>query len=616
LPFTVAEMHPINFQKILGLVLLLWLALPNISAAQRRIEQDTNKGGVIKIIHVGNMIEDLQGFDKIKWISNGFRLRIDSTNMFGDSAVIINDDRVFAYGNIVIQQGDSLEVFTDTLYYTRADDIAELRGEVVLKQGSKQLWTTDLRYYLGERYGEYHKGGVLVDGDLQVSSETGIYKAWNEEITFRDSVIVLHPKFNLAADSMKYLAGESKVLFTGPTTINTAQQSRIYCESGYYDLKTETSEFNRNNQYVDADKTATADTIRYNAKRSEITMLGNVIVLEKDRRITGDTLEYAETTGDIRIKGDPAHYQDSSRNIVSAEIYYNKKTDKVSTKGESIIRDGSMVLKAEQSDYSESTGLGRAMGNVIWVDTVSNIGVMADVLDYDMQDQYILSYKQTKRPLFFTIVDGDTLYIAADTLNMYTVVDTTIQADSFRMIRAYHNVRLYKSDMQGKADSLVFHGVDSVFTFFGDPVLWTDSTQFSGDTILMTMKEKKLDEIVLQQRALIISEVMKTYYDQIKGKSIIADFDSSFIRQMWVTGNAESIYYAKDDNGAFIGVNKTICSKMQFTFLNNEIELLKYYGENTSNMMPMGQANHDSMRLEGFNWRAGERPLTIADLLK
>jgi hypothetical protein len=83
-----------------------------------------------------------------------------------------------------------------------------------------------------------------------------------------------------------------------------------------------------------------------------------------------------------------------------------------------------------------------------------------------------------------------------------------------------------------------------------------------------------------------------------------------------VTGNAESVYYTRDEQSAFIGVNKTICSKMYFTFLDNEIHLLKYYGENSSQMLPMGVAQHETLRLEGFRLRNEERPLSMNDLLK
>ena len=596
---------------------LVWILLtPFISFSQvnkPQTTQDTSDRFII-IDHFGKLIEDKQGFIPVKWISQGLQLRIDSTNIYADSAVIYGDNRVYAYGNVVIQQGDSLNVFTDTLYYYKETDVADLIGEVALQQGTKQLWTTNLTYHLGEQYGSYSNGGVLVDKDLQVSSKQGIYYADREETVFKDSVVVLHPKFNLAADSMKYLSTESKVIFTGPTNIYT-EEAKIYCESGYYDLANEKAEFNQNAQYAGDQKKATADTIRYNSNLGEVEMSGNVYVEELDKRINGSYLKYIEKTGETFIKGDPAIYTDSTRQMRSPEIFYNEKTNQVTTKGSGVIQDGDLVMEAEQFDFDQASGIGRAVGNVMWTDTVKHLGIHADTMFYEKESGYVLAYG-ANRTLFYTVIEQDTLFITADTLNMISQVDTTGESDSIRLIKAYHDVRLLKSDMQGRADSLTFNDRDSLFTFFGDPVLWSDTTQFSADSIHMSIKNNQIDDVILIQKAIIITELYQTYYDQIKGRSIVAHFDSSAIHDMWVTGNAESIYYTRDDQSAFIGVNKTICSKMYFTFINNEIHLLKYFGENSSSMMPMGEAPHSTLRLEGFRWRTEERPLNMIDLMR
>lgn len=604
-----------GFMKKVALISGIFVCLPLVIMAQSKPPpSDTTGGQVITIDHFGKLIEDRQGIESVKWISQGLQLRIDSTNIYADSAVIFADERIYAYGNVVIQQGDSLHVFTDTLFYFRETDVAELKGEVALEQGTRQLWTKDLTYHLAERFGEYHNGGVLIDGAMQVSSKKGIYLARSEEIVFRDSVVVLHPEFNLAADSMTYLASSSKVLFTGPTNIYT-KKAKIYCESGYYDLETEIAEFNQNAQYAGDQKRATADTIRYFSREGEIIMAGHVLVYENDRKIDGTFLRYLERSGETWIKGNPANYFDSTRMVRSAEIFYNEKTNQISTKGESEIRDGSLIMKMEQSDFDQRTGIGHARGNVEWRDTVQNIGIRAEHLDYVKETSYVLAYG-TKRPLFFTLIEGDTLYIAADTLNMWTIADTVNSGDTVRMIRAFHDVRLFKSNMQGLADSLVFHGRDSLFTFYGRPVLWSDTTQFSADSIQMHLKNKQVKDIILNRKAMIVSEILQIYYDQIKGKTITAEFDSSAIKEMWVTGNAESIYYPKDDHAAFMGVNQTICSRMYFIFKEGQIHLLKYYGDNSSVMQPMSEANHETMRLEGFQWRGVERPHNINDLLR
>lgn len=84
----------------------LSLLLAVIAWGQRAVPavQDTSKDKFIKIDYVGKMLQDIHGED-VKWLSQGLQLRIDSTNIYADSAVIYGDERVLAYGNVIIQQG-------------------------------------------------------------------------------------------------------------------------------------------------------------------------------------------------------------------------------------------------------------------------------------------------------------------------------------------------------------------------------------------------------------------------------------------------------------------------------------------------------------------------------
>lgn len=588
-------------------------ALGQSPIVKQQTETKDDSTSLIIIDHFGKFLEDRQGIDVIKWISQGLQLRLDSTYIYADSAVIWNEDRIYAYGNVIIQQGDSIHAFTDTLYYTRQTDIANLVGEVVLEQGGRQLWTKNLDYHLGGRYGIYSQGGTLIDGPLQVTSKAGRYDARSEGMVFKDSVIVLHPRFNLAADSMTYDAIESLVRFNGPTNIFTST-GEIYTEAGFYDLETEKAEFTQNAQYVGGDKRARAEKIYYDAKKEEVTMYEKVEIIEKDRKIYGDSIRYLERTGETWIYGRPAIYLDSLRRMQSDTIFYNEKTKKVSMKGPSELVDGSVKLKARNTDFDETTGLGFASGEVHLRDTVQNFGIVTDDLNFSQKDDYANAYGKT-RPYFYTIIEGDTLYTAADTITMWRLVDT-LSGDSVRMIKAFHDVRIFKSDLQGIADSLSFSGRDSIFTLYKNPVLWSDTTQFSADTIQIAMRNKVMDKIILTRQAIIISEIIGHYYDQIKGREIVADFDSSKVKTMLVTGNAQSIYYTRDELQAFIGVNQTSCAKMLFYFSEGEIQRLTYFGESTSSLDPMHSKDHNTLRLDGFKWITESRPHTLDDIKK
>src|SRR5688572_21517527 len=127
IPFTYTDMTSLMIAR--KYFYLAWILLtPFLSFSQvnkSQATQDTSARFII-IDHFGKLIEDKQGVIPVKWISQGLQLRIDSTNIYADSAVIYGDNRVYAYGNVVIQQGDSLNVFTDTLYYYKETDVADL----------------------------------------------------------------------------------------------------------------------------------------------------------------------------------------------------------------------------------------------------------------------------------------------------------------------------------------------------------------------------------------------------------------------------------------------------------------------------------------------------------
>ena len=98
------------------------------------------------------------------------------------------------------------------------------------------------------------------------------------------------------------------------------------------------------------------------------------------------------------------------------------------------------------------------------------------------------------------------------------------------------------------------------------------------------------------------------------GKNITARFREEELREMEVNGNAESVYYALDEGGAYVGVNETICSDMLLFFGNNEVEKIKFFSQPKAKLHPMKQVNHNSLRIEGFNWETKFRPLKFEDL--
>lgn len=605
--------------SLAGVVFFMLVATGAMAQEAAASAQDTTRKEMVRVLHSDNLLIIQEGDSTVKYVDGHIELKQDSTYMYCDSAVIINNNRVFAYDEITIQQGDSVSIFSDTLYYLADTMLAILKGEVVLTNLKQQLWTTELDYSLKTKIARYENHGTLYDDSTQLQSRRGIFDVGLNRATFKDSVFVFHPDFTLTADSILYLVDEETTIFLGPTRILQGTDREIYCEAGFYDIRNKVSEFRKRAQYRDPEKTATADTIRHIQKDSTIELIGHVDFQEGDRLIRSEYLKYDERTGLAEIRGN-AFYADSSRTVYAEEILYNTRSDALQTKGKSRVNEGSQNLSAEFIDYDDETKLGNASGNVVWRDTASGYVIESDSAIYRKDIDYIRAFG-VRKPLLKTEMDGDTLYLSADVLNVLTTldsvdVDTSGQAilDSVRHFRAFYNVELYKSNMQGVCDSLTFNSRDSLFQFYRNPVLWSDTTQFVADSISMQMKDEKIDRFIMRHNGFIINQVNEIFYNQIKGKYITSFFEADEIKRIYVEGNAESVYYARDEEDAYIGVNRSICSEMEFLFENKQMNTVKFLTAPKSKMSPVQGINPNAMQLEGFRWITDMRPVGVDDL--
>lgn len=567
----------------------------------------------VKIDNAGSLEYSRKGNDVIQKLIGDVQLRQDSIFMYCDSAIIENSTQVFALGEeVLIQQGDSLAAFADTLYYDGILKEADLIGNVVLINGTRQLFTRKLHYDLNTKIATYETPATITDGETQLSSKRGYYYTDIDEIYFKDSVIVINPEFQLRADTLKFNTETQIATFLGPTVMR-ADSSRVYCEDGFYDVENNLAEFRQNAQYIRGEQKATADIIRYDGTNGIYTLDGNAEFLEGTRReATGDIIRYDEKN-DITILEGNAFFRDSTQTIRGESIRYDAKKKIYKTSGRSRIEDGPQILQANEVDYSEQDSMGIASGNVIWQDTSANITIQCDTAIYNQNTGYLKASGGARgRPLLISLVDGDSLYMSADTL-LSQAIDS-LEGEDSRLLLAYHDVRIYKSDMQGLCDSLAYSTADSLFRMFRSPIIWADTSQFTADTLHMQLANEQLDKIFLYNKSFILNSPDEVFFNQIKGKNIIAHFDSSQLYRMDVIGNAQSVYYPLDEDGAYIGVNKTICSEMRLNFANNQVKDILFFTKPEGKLEPMGAVDHEAIKLEGFNWQTEPRPRSLDDL--
>lgn len=577
-------------------------------------EEDTLFQSKVYVENANSSIQDISGEELIRFLNGDVRMYKDSVFMFCDSARMIGD-KVTALGNVVFVQTDTVKMFCDSLIYFSNLEKVYLYKDVTLENGDQQLYTQSMVYDVSNKVGTYQDTAILKKQNSLLQSKSGRYDVDNKISTFYEDVIVTKEDMTLRSDSLKYLTEENTAIFIAPTRI-VENERKIYCESGFYNLTTGEAEFEGNPQLIELEKNATAEKIVYSQIDSTITLMENARFLDGQKIAIGDTIIHNSKMKETRLNGN-AEFKDGEKITKGSRITHSDVTGAVSIDGQANYKEGSTTLDADSLGFDDLTGYGRGSGNVIWRDTASNVTMLSDILIMNKNDESLFAYGDEKRPYVINLLEEDSLFLAGDTLQSFEdiVTDTLGVGDTSRVFIARGEVDILKTDFKAVCDSLSFNERDSIFKLYKNPIVWSDTTQFSGDTIFMYLKNKKVHRLEIRKNAFIVSRLEAETFDQIKGRFVDARFEKGEIKEMDVIGNAESLYFMKDDEEKYLGVNKSLCSKMTFYFEEKELKDIKFFNKTESKITPIQKVNPVTQRLDAFNWQIAKAPLNLLSII-
>jgi hypothetical protein len=450
-------------------------------------------------------------------------LEHDGALMYCDSAYRYEEINSFdAFGNIHIHVRDSLDLYSDVLFYDGNTKLAEMHYNVRLVDKTTTLFTEHLFYDRVIKRAHYPDSGRIVDKDNVLTSRNGYYFTEPRIFQFRHQVKLKNPDYVLTGDSLDYSAGSKTAFVKGPTEI-VGKEKYIYTEDGWYDTRTETA-----------------------------SLKTKVFIRNKDRTLTADSVFYRDKPGFARaFRKITAH--DTTRRV---------------------------ILKGDFAEYNDSLGY-------VFV----------------TQNALALYYEKNK--------PEDTLYLHADTLHL--TFDTAREA---RWFYAWKHVKFFRNDLQGMCDSLVYYHPDSVFTMYGQPTLWRDSVQLTSDSIRVWTSNQRPDSMYMFNSAFIIQLDDSLNFNQMRGRDMKAYFKEGDLRKVVITGNAETIYYLREDDGNLIGINNTAASNMYMWIEKNEVTDIIYQVNPEGATYPRSQLPADKQKLKGFEWRWERRPAQPMEVLK
>ncbi len=232
------------------------------------------------------------------------RIRHKDILMRADSAyTYTGSNRVDAFGNVHINQGDTLNLYARKIYYN--GDISHARAfqNVRLINKSTTLYTDTLDYDLNTKIGYYEHSGKIIDSLNTLTSQIGRYFVETDLIHFYGNVNAFNENYTLDSDTLIYNTNTGKVFIVGPTTIKDSLNT-LYAEDGWFETETGEAELLKNPEVFNDTQQLKADYIKYNEPDGQGRALGNVkledfenkIIVNGNIAIYNDLIEVATVT--------------------------------------------------------------------------------------------------------------------------------------------------------------------------------------------------------------------------------------------------------------------------------------------------------------------------------
>lgn len=447
--------------------------------------------------------------------------RHDSVYMYCDSAYFFDKtNSLEAFGNVKMNQGDTLFLYGDYLFYDGNTQIAMVRENVRMENKNTTLLTDSLNYDRIYNLGYYFEGGTLMDEENVLTSDWGEYSPATKVSVFNHDVKLVNPRFTLTSDTLRYNTATKLATILGPSDIES-DKNHIYSEKGFY-----------------------------NTLSGQAELLDRSVLTNEGKKLTGDSLYY-------------------DRNL----------------------------------------GYGEAFDNVVMNDTVNKNMLTGGYCYYNELTGYAFA---TQRAVAIDYSQGDSLFMHGDSLKLYTY---NMDTDSmYREMRAYRKVRIYRTDVQGVCDSLIFNSKDSCLTMYYDPVLWNEKQQLLGEEIKVYMNDSTINWAHIINQALTVEMKDSIHYNQVTGKEMKAFFRDGDMRQVDVLGTVRVVYYPEERDSTMIGLNSSETSVLNMYLKDRKMEKMVMSPKSNGTLYPMEQIPTDKLKLDNFVWLDYMRPRNKDDI--
>jgi len=447
-----------------------------------------------------------------------------------------------------------------------------------------------------------HEGAILECKKALYYKEKNFFKALGNVIIKQGDTITQ------TSDYTDYDGNSKQALSWGNVVLKDPEMT----------LTTDTLHFDRLNQKLYYQNFATikdqtnilkSKKGNYYLENKKFTATNTVTVVNPEHFLESNHLDYYTNSGLAYLYGASTITNSKNKNKIYCERgFYDTKTD-ISY----FVKNAKLFLKdrtitGDSLYYDKRKGFASATNNIKIIDTVQNFvtkGNYAEIFEH--KDSLFI----IKRAVAISLMEKDSMYVHGDTILV------TGKA-KHRIVRTYHNVKIFKSDLQGKCDSLHTDQSTGLTRMFKNPVLWSGKNQITGDSIhlISNPKTEKLDSLKILNNALIIEKdsLAKNIFNQIKGRNMYGKFFENKLKTLYVKGNAEALNFNRNEQQVLETITKQLCSNIEFELENNEVIYIKCFKKTEGKTFPPSLFPEKDRKLKGFVWREKEQPKTMEDI--
>ena len=466
----------------------------------------------------------------------------------------------------------------------------------------------------------FHEGALIESDKAYFYSRDNYFKAIGDVIfTQGDSLL-------MTCNTIEYDGKTKTAIAIGNVDLKKSDMT-LKTEKLNLDRVNNKAFYNTKGVVVDSASTLTSQRGTYFMSENKYRFTSDVTILNPKYIVDSEQLDYftelnqAYLYGKSKIKGE-------TYTILCERGFYDMQREKGVFKENATLYYDDKIIKGDSIYFESERDYASASKNVSIIDSINNSIITGHYGEiFKAKDSAII----TRRAMAINIVDQDSLFIHADTL-----VATGPQDK--RILRGYYDVRILKSDIRGRSDSLYLdqsigltqllsrpltNQQEQIFTEAdrngANPVLWFGESQMSGDKIflLSDLVTRKLDSLKIIGNIFIIEKDTLSVdgYQQIKGGILNGAFKEGRLDNIVITKNTEMVYYLyNDEDLQLIGIDKTTCSALQMNFTDGQIEDITFLVSPNGDVYPEEELPLNDRTLKGFIWRITERPETIEDL--